>query len=91
MSRREEHNAHELARGGAQGARRLIPLAACLQLGAISGNQWQSVAIGGNKWQSVAIGGNQWQSVAIRCIVETCLRCHEPYKMSSAQRHEACA
>jgi hypothetical protein len=39
----------------------------CLRrwLGAISGNQWQSVAIGGHQWQSVAIRGNPWQSVAI--------------------------
>jgi hypothetical protein len=39
----------------------------CLRrwLGAISSNQWQSVAIGGHQWQSVAIRGNPWQSVAI--------------------------
>ena len=41
-----------------------------LQLVAISGNQWQSVAslqrappaISGNQWQSVAISGNQWRA-----------------------------
>ena len=33
--------------------------------GAISGNEWQSVAISGNQWRSVAISGDQWRSVAI--------------------------